>query len=113
MDLLEADKPSLRASFVFPDTFIGFQGHFPGNPVLPGICMIQSLLAIVQASNEKDLSLEEVVSAKFYTVVGPFERLDFDCRERSLEKGSLQVSAKVTSNGKRIAELKINAAIAP
>jgi 3-hydroxyacyl-[acyl-carrier-protein] dehydratase len=111
MELLEELDGDYRAAFLFPRSFVGFQGHFPGNPILPGVCMIHSLLVLCQTRQERRLILKEIVSAKFYTGIGPGERIEFSCRERSLEEEDLQIFARVTSRGKRVAELKIVATL--
>ncbi len=111
MDLAEDIEGNYRATFLFPRSFIGFQGHFPGNPILPGVCMIQSLLVLCQTRHKRRLILKEIVSAKFYTGIGPGERIEVSCRERSLEEEDIQIFARVASGGKRVAELKIVAVL--
>ncbi len=38
---------SLTAEIEFPGTFIGFQGHFPDRPVLPGVCKVLCVLELL------------------------------------------------------------------
>lgn len=59
------------AAFVFPDTFSGFDGHFPGNPVVPGIAQI---FAAQVALGDK-YALGEIKRCKFMRPVLPGERM--------------------------------------
>lgn len=60
--------------FCFPADFIGFAGHFPGQPILPAvlqICMVRLFWSDVVAPVE---SLD-VVSAKFLKPVLPEQKI--------------------------------------
>ena len=38
----------LAGTIVLPVSFTGFQGHFPGNPTLPGVCEIMILKELLR-----------------------------------------------------------------
>ena len=48
-----------------------FNGHFPGNPVVPGVCMIQMVKEILSELLEKNLYLSEGSNIKFISVIKP------------------------------------------
>ncbi|WP_103069776.1 hotdog family protein [Aquimarina sediminis] len=48
-----------------------FEGHFPGNPVTPGVCMIQIIKEIVEKHLEKKLFLERISNVKFTALINP------------------------------------------
>ena len=48
-----------------------FSGHFPGNPVLPGVCFIQILKEILMDQLGAGLVLNNFGSIKFFSVVNP------------------------------------------
>lgn len=48
-----------------------FEGHFPGQPVTPGVCLIQSLKEIVEQVRDVKLKLYSAVSIKFLAVINP------------------------------------------
>lgn len=67
-----------------------FEGHFPGNPIVPGVvlieCMAQAcrLMMNVRAGEIVPGFLVGVETGKFLSVVRPNETVSFDCRlERS------------------------------
>lgn len=48
-----------------------FKGHFPNNPVMPGICMIQIIKELSEEITQKQLFMEQVVNVKFMTLINP------------------------------------------
>lgn len=48
-----------------------FQGHFPGQPVVPGVCMMQMMKELVERHLEKKLTLTEGDNMKFLSVLDP------------------------------------------
>ena len=61
--------------FIFPATFPGFAGHFPGNPVLPGFVQIMTAALLVCAVDEACGPCRCVRNAKFMAPVLPGQRL--------------------------------------
>ena len=60
---------ALNARFMFPEDFIGFQGHFPGNKILPGICQIQCVIAMIEKWKGGRAELKEIIIEKFLSPV--------------------------------------------
>jgi len=50
-----------------------FEGHFPGQPVVPGVCMIEILKEVLQLVDEKKYRLETASVIKFLTMFSPLE----------------------------------------
>lgn len=48
-----------------------FLGHFPENPVLPGVCMIQIVKELVENAMGKKLRMEQVTNVKFLGLINP------------------------------------------
>src|SRR5579859_700678 len=48
-----------------------FQGHFPGRPVMPGVCMLQIVKEIAEHQLAKKLLLTTAASLKFLAVFDP------------------------------------------
>ncbi|NCC49798.1 MAG: hypothetical protein EOM20_01150 [Spartobacteria bacterium] len=104
---MESDH-RIQACFRFPSTFAAFNGHFPGHPILPGICMIQAILHMLKSCKNKPVHLREILLAKYYNGVQPGDSIDFDCQDTPDTPATATIKAKLTSHGKRIAELKLN-----
>jgi 3-hydroxymyristoyl/3-hydroxydecanoyl-(acyl carrier protein) dehydratase len=54
-------------------------GHFPGNPIVPGVVLLDAALAQIEAALGLDLRQYQLASAKFLAIVRPGERLAIDC----------------------------------
>ncbi len=48
-----------------------FEGHFPGNPVMPGVCMIQIIKELTERAIEKTLFLSNCSNIKFMAIIDP------------------------------------------
>lgn len=48
-----------------------FSGHFPGNPVTPGVCMIQILKEITAKITNKKLVMKSSSNVKFMALINP------------------------------------------
>ena len=50
-----------------------FSGHFPGNPVAPGVCMMHILKELVEKAEQKKLCLVCASTVKFTALINPNE----------------------------------------
>ena len=66
---VEVSSGIWEASFFFADNFFGFDGHFPDDPMLPGIAQIAAVALVASAG--RDFRLLEVRRAKFMGMVRP------------------------------------------
>jgi len=48
-----------------------FNGHFPGNPITPGVCMIQTIKEITQNHVKRNLFLQGISNVKFTALINP------------------------------------------
>lgn len=49
-----------------------YQGHFPGMPVTPGVCLVQMVKEITSKILEKKLMMHKADQIKFMAIVNPF-----------------------------------------
>lgn len=90
------------AELVFPTTFTGFHGHFPDQPILPGVCQITLALVMADRMLGRRTKMAAVTNAKFVAVVTPDQLLEIAC---TLKDDKL--TANLTSNGERVAQFKL------
>lgn len=96
------------ATFCFPADFAGFQGHFPGKPILPGACQLQCLLSFVEQLAGKGLTLKEIILAKYILPVLPEETIT--CVINGLPEkvnGSFVAKAHIFRGDERVSEMKL------
>ncbi len=60
----------ITARVHFPASHIGFQGHFPGYPILPGFLQIQTILDVIRLA-EPAAQITGVISARFIRPIKP------------------------------------------
>lgn len=48
-----------------------YQAHFPGNPITPGVCLVQIITELLQIRLHSQLALRQVVNLKFVAPVSP------------------------------------------
>lgn len=48
-----------------------FKGHFPGNPVTPGVCMMQIIKELCEGFLQCDLQLKTGSNIKFMALINP------------------------------------------
>ena len=102
IDFIDELEPGVRAVGTFNEP--QFNGHFPGQPVMPGVLMIE---ALAQVGAVAILSLPEnkgktaffggINNAKFRQMVLPGDRLKLEC-EIIKRKGPVGVGKAVATN---------------
>lgn len=106
MSGLEPAKGTITSRFLFPDSFIGFQGHFTDKKVLPGVCEIQCALSSVERATGSRAVLKEVVLAKYFSPVGPNEEIVCVTSDVK-EGGEFTFKTVITKGTTKVAELKL------
>ena len=84
-EILEKGKKGV-ASRVFKDDEYFFQGHFPGNPIVPGVIIVEALAqtaGVIVSENlteyvEKSVLFMSVNKAKFRQPVIPNDKIIFE-----------------------------------
>lgn len=64
--LTRRDDGTYEATITFDRAFEGFDGHFPGNPIVPGICELSAVELMAQeATGNPDLRTCDILQVKF------------------------------------------------
>lgn len=48
-----------------------FQGHFPEQPVVPGVCMMQTITEVLESALDKKVKLKKASQMKFLNMIDP------------------------------------------
>ena len=103
--------PALRSfsATLKPDaTFPGFSGHFPGQPVLPGVCLIQAVAAATETATGRSLKIGSIDVAKFFRPVRPEESVTIEGRLSDPVDGPIKVKAAATGpSGEKVAQITV------
>jgi len=94
----EPSPDSVKAKITINENHKIFVGHFPGKPIVPGVCMVQIILEIMEAVVGKPVRLSEMDTIKFLTVMSPREREEIDVMiNYKAAEGRLLVNASLFS----------------
>jgi len=69
--------------------------HFPGNPVTPGVCLVQMVTEILELKFEKRLVLSTAVNIKFKRLVAPNDEPSFVFSKIVIEDGLLKTIVSI------------------
>lgn len=75
-----------------------FEGHFPGHPIVPGVCMMQIIREVMQEMTGKSLNIANADMIKFLTIINPVENSEVDLRvDYTEENNAFQLNATLFS----------------
>lgn len=121
--VLEHDGDTIVTEWEVPEDLPAFEGHFPGQPVLPGVLIsefcFQSGAILIYATSQEDQDsvgvpvLTRIVDARFRKIVRPGETLRAEVTLTERLSNARYVTAKVTSDGQAVLRLKCVLAVAP
>ena len=85
-----------------------YAGHFPGHPVVPGVCLLQIIKESIENIRKESLLYAQIGSCKFLSVVNPLEtsELLFTLTLKEGEEGKCQLRAEGTSGQECFIKLK-------
>lgn len=101
-------EPLVKATVKLNKEHEIFEGHFPGHPVLPGVCVIQIIKELTEKSLEKKLLLSVASNVKFMAVINP-EKNDTVQFEIELSQSNDEIKIKNTVSFEDTLALKLNA----
>jgi 3-hydroxyacyl-[acyl-carrier-protein] dehydratase len=91
-----------------------FKGHFPDNPILPGVCMMQMVKEVVDAYTNKKTKLILAQDLKFLSVINPEENTIIQMELKiNIEDERIRVAAQLLDNATVLFKFKGNFALCP
>jgi len=104
----KTDEGNFSANIKLNENHEIFKGHFPGNPVTPGVCMMQIVKELTEEFTGKKLFLKSASNVKFMAIINPFETPDLHIQLMVSETEEEVKVKNTTSFGETIA-LKLSA----
>jgi 3-hydroxymyristoyl/3-hydroxydecanoyl-(acyl carrier protein) dehydratase len=53
------------------------EGHFPGNPIVPGVVLLDQVIAAFKKEQGRDINIHKIPWVKFLSPLEPGERIEF------------------------------------
>jgi 3-hydroxyacyl-[acyl-carrier-protein] dehydratase len=89
-----------------------FSGHFPGQPVVPGVTMMQAVKELVERALNKKLNLREADNMKFLSVMDPLVISEVQATI-SLTDQAAQVTITASLFASNVTFFKLKAVLTP
>jgi len=70
-EIAPSDKENIKVSIELNKNHEIYKGHFPGNPVVPGVCLTQLIKELVENIEAREVRLVYAANIKFMAVVNP------------------------------------------
>ena len=96
-----------------------FQGHFPGNPIMPGVLILESMaqagafLVLNDLENplEKGMLFSAVEKSKFRTPIVPGDQIVLEMKLLKFRLGTVKIQGKAYVDNKLVAEATLLASL--
>lgn len=102
------DAQKYRIAIAVDKNHAVFNGHFPGNPVIPGVCMLQIIKELTEEITKQPLVLQKMTVAKFTALINPLENPDLILELDILKTDDSLVKVKNTTIFNETIALKMN-----
>ncbi len=99
---LQQEDGWVRGRFRFPPEFTGFDGHFPGNPVLPAVVQMLTAQVLLEQHLGRPLVLCWIDNAKFLRQIMPGDEIHVAVRPHP-KKGPNSYEATLVTDTERAA----------
>lgn len=95
IEKMETTGTELKAELVINPGHKIFEGHFPGQPVVPGVCMMEMVKEIVEGELGKKTNLVKAQEMKFLAVIDPVKNnlISTNIKYTAGEDGNINVIA--------------------
>lgn len=98
IDHWEATEGRVKALLMLDEAHPIFEGHFPGQPVLPGVCQVQIIKELLETALARKLFLAEAAQCKFLQMADPGRTPILEVRIDYIQQGgSIDAQAVIQS----------------
>ena len=73
IDNFSKEGESVMATIALNNNHDIFRGHFPGHPVVPGVCMMQIVRELMEKASGKRMRIAVGENMKFLSIINPLE----------------------------------------
>jgi 3-hydroxyacyl-[acyl-carrier-protein] dehydratase len=97
---IKAEAGIINASLQINAAHEIFEGHFPGQPVVPGVCMVQLIKELVESVIAKKTTMAAAAEIKFLAVINPTENniVQAAVKYSTDEQGNFTINASLVND---------------
>lgn len=121
-EIVDRTQDAITTSKVLTGKEDFFRGHFPGNPVFPGVLMCEAVfqtgallmsLRGESAGSDKTALITRIQGAKFKNMVKPGDKLLITVDFVEMLANAAFMKGKITSNNKTVMSIEFAATLVP
>lgn len=100
LNALHKEEGQLLASISLNADSEIFQGHFPGNPITPGVAQLEIIKEILTTYYKRTIQLKSISNCKYLAILNPLEtkeltvKLDIKESEEGLKVNAFFISGE-------------------
>lgn len=86
-----------------------YKAHFPGEPITPGVCIMQIALELMEEAAEKKLEVKCVKNVKFLRIITPQEvtEICYSLQKLTIEENTVKCQITVSAGTDVYAKLSL------
>ncbi len=106
---INESKNQIQAEVLLHAGHAIFKGHFPGQPILPGVCMMEMITEIMGEHLKKTFRISSAPLIKFLLMIDPRKnpRIHFEIKYQALP-GNTTGNGKIFSGPQTFMKFQIN-----
>lgn len=111
VELDSSDKENIKAIIDLNKEHEVYEGHFPGNPIVPGVCLTQLIKEVMENVEGEELMMVYADNIKFMAMVNPEvnSRLQIDLKVKyDTEQNLIKVNSVTHFNDQVFYKFKGN-----
>lgn len=98
LSALEKTEDSITATVRYDASHPVFKGHFPDNPIVPGVCTLNMISDIVSENIGRDFRIQSASNVKFLQLIRPDSQPLLRVTWKEIDAG-IQVNATLQQDG--------------
>ncbi|PIQ29673.1 MAG: 3-hydroxyacyl-ACP dehydratase [Bacteroidetes bacterium CG18_big_fil_WC_8_21_14_2_50_41_14] len=103
----DSSDQHLEATLLFNPDHEVYLGHFPGQPVVPGVIQLQIVKELFEQHLKRKLKLVSMLQAKFLMIIVPDKQMVLiSISYKQTDESSFQVDASISANQQTATKLK-------
>lgn len=89
------------AEFSIPPNHPALEGHFPGNPIVPGVVLLEEVIHTIESTNDGSWWIADILAVKFLRLLRPGQpcRVDFSLKGEDRLKFTCIAQGKIVAAG--------------
>jgi 3-hydroxyacyl-[acyl-carrier-protein] dehydratase len=101
VDTFHSNGDEVTATIIFNEKHPLFAGHFPGNPVVPGVVQIQIIKDLAERHTGRALLLSQAKNIKFLSIISPISnsKVEINLLFEITEEGKYSAHASIRLGG--------------